>query len=212
MPRFFTATTDETQPQVQRALLSLSAIISQYFTVAEFSSFAFHETKRYERVQMTHGLQLFTGLPRIILRYNRQAGRRRSTVVVSNAGSHSGFLQFVGRFPQSQIAPKQESCRAGKLATEASLDDDAALAFSGIVLRGCGYHWIRQFVSRRPIAASRSGPSKHPFLSRHCCCFLLLRLENRAIELSCCFKGRQCRRLAISMSLEEITAHLTTRM
>jgi len=149
---------------------------------------------------------------RIILRYNRQAGRRRSTVVVSNAGSHSGFLQFVGRFPQSQIAPKQGSCRAGKLATEASLDGDAALAFSGIVLRGCGYHWIRQFVSRRPIGASRSGPSNHPFLSRHCCCFFLLRLENRAIELSCCFNGWQCRRLAISMSLEEITVHLTIRM
>ena len=148
---------------------------------------------------------------RIILRYNRQAGRRRSTVAVSNAGSHSGFLQFVGRFPQSQIAPKQGSCRAGNLATETSLDD-AALAFSGIVLRGRGYHWVRQFVSRRAIGTSRSGPSKHPFPSRHCWCFLLLRLENRAIELSCCFNSWQCGRLAISMSLEEITVHLTSRM
>jgi hypothetical protein len=112
--------------------------------------------------------------------------------------------------------PRADRAEAGKLsgrklATETSLDHDAALAFSGIVLRGCAYDWIRQFVSRTAIGARRSWPSKHPYLSRHCCCFLLLRLENRAIELSCCFNSCQCRRLAISMSLEEITVHLTTR-
>jgi hypothetical protein len=36
-------------------------------------------------------------------------------------------------------------------------------------------------------------------------------LENRTIELSCCFNSCQYRLLAISMSLEEITVHLTTR-
>ena len=148
---------------------------------------------------MTDGLQRFTSLPVLY------------QGIIDRTARAALLLPFLCRTTPGQFAPKQGSCRAGKLATEASLDDDAALAFSGIVLRGCGYHWIRQFVSRRPIGASRSGLSKHPLLSRHCCCFLLLRLENRATELSCCFNSWQCRRLAISMCLEEITVHLTTR-